>query len=68
MLFILFITLDPTEVSTHESSNRPNLESRGLFEDFRNSMSMENEEYQQLKKNMNKEIQESPTYSFGNRK
>jgi len=29
---------------------------------------MENEEYQQLKKNMDKEIQESPTYSFGNRK
>ena len=55
-------------MSTHESSHRPHLESQGVFNDYRNSMNMDSEEYNQLKKAMHDEIEESPTFKFGERK
>lgn len=64
----MVITLDPTEISTHESSNRPDIKSKGNFTGIRNSMNMENEEYQQLKQSLDSDIQESTTYKFESRK
>mmetsp|Transcript_8096 Transcript_8096/g.7167 ORF Transcript_8096/g.7167 Transcript_8096/m.7167 type:complete len:331 (-) Transcript_8096:335-1327(-) len=60
--------IDPTEVSTHESSHRPIIDSRGIFSDYRNSMNLENDEYHQIKQSMDNEVKESPSFKFGDRK